>query len=247
MRTGQRDATSKGQKWTRQQEEEWLAFQAFQKDYPLPSGTVERSDKPDVVIHGDRKLGIEITSLHIADGRDAASEQRQVKPREHTVALAQEIHNKAGGRPIELVIGFDPGCPITDARAMAHAIAEVAAYVQRGAPGQVDQLTYEHLGCVDFMYLSGEYANPRWKVQQGYYVPMLRVDRVKEIVSEKVEKAREYRPCDALWLVITVDFWDPAQDQDIEWPEGERIVCGPYDRVFLHKAAYRHVVEVQRA
>ncbi|MBB6582876.1 hypothetical protein HXP36_14200 [Ralstonia solanacearum] len=97
------------------------------------------------------------------------------------------------------------------------------------------------------MYLSGEYAKPRWRVQQGYRVPMLQVDRVREIVTEKIEKAKTYQPCDALWLVITVDFWNPAQDQEIEWPKDERIDCGPYERVFLHKPAYRRVVEVPHA
>jgi hypothetical protein len=97
------------------------------------------------------------------------------------------------------------------------------------------------------MYLSGEYAEPRWRVQQGYQVPQLQVDRVREVVAEKIEKAKEYQPCDAMWLVITVDFWNPAQDQDIEWPVDERIDCGPYERVFLHKPAYRRVVEVPHA
>ncbi len=247
MSIEQRNEASKERKWTKQQKEEWQAFQSFQKDYPLPKGIIERTDKPDVVIHGDRKLGIEITSLHIADGRDAASEQRQAKPRQRAVMLAQEIHSKAGGRPIELVIGFDPKCPITNAKATAHAIAEVAAHVQHGAPGQIEQLTLQHLCCVNFMYLSGEYAEPRWRVQQSYQVPMLRVDRVREIVAEKIGKAKEYQPCDAMWPVITVDFWSPAQDQDIEWPTDERIDCGHYERVFLHKPAYRRVVEVPHA
>jgi hypothetical protein len=62
--------------WTKQQEEEWKAFQSFQKDYSLPDGAVERSDRPDVLIHGDKTLGIELTTLYIVDGQVAASEQR---------------------------------------------------------------------------------------------------------------------------------------------------------------------------
>lgn len=239
--------TKRKQEYTKQQEEEWLVFQSFSKDHPLPNGLVERSDKPDVLIHGERTLGIEITTLHIQDGQIAGCEQNQVKPRQRAVELAQEIHIKAGGRPIELAIGFDSEYPITDAKVTAHAIAEVAAHVQLGAAGLIDQLTYEHICCVNFMYLSGEYANPKWKVQQSYLVPTLQVDRVREVVAEKIYKAKQYQPCDAMWLLITVDFWNPAQDQDIEWPTDERIDCGPFERVFLYKPAFRRVVEVPRA
>ncbi|MFM0157754.1 hypothetical protein [Paraburkholderia sediminicola] len=230
--------------WTRQQQEELRLFQSFRNDYALPAGTIEHADKPDVLIHGDRTLGIELTTLYIVDGQDAASEQRQTKPREHVVARAQELHVEAGGRPIELAIGFDPRFPITDVEGLARSIAEVAAYVQRGEPGQVEEATYDQLCYLNFIYFSGEWANPRWFVQQSYSVPILQVNRVREVVADKIEKAKEYRPCDAYWLVITVDFWDPAQDQDIEWPTGQIVDCGPFERVFLHKPAYRRVIEI---
>jgi hypothetical protein len=233
--------------WTKQQEEEWNAFQSFQSDYSLPDGTIEHSDKPDLMIHGDRTLGIELTSLYIVDGRDAKSEQRQTKPRERVVARAQELHVEAGGRPIELAIGFNPEFPITDVDGLAHSIAEVAQYVQRGAPGQVEQPTYDHLDCINFVHFSGEWANPRWFVQQSYSAPMLRVNRVREIIADKIDKAKGYRSCDAYWLIITMDFWSPAQDQDIEWPTGESVDHGPFEHIFLHKPAYRRVIEVPRA
>jgi hypothetical protein len=84
--------------WTRQREEEWKAFQSFQNDYSLPDGAIERSDKRDVLIHGDRTLGIELTSLFIVDGRDATSEQRQTKPRERVVAPGASVTSHNEGR-----------------------------------------------------------------------------------------------------------------------------------------------------
>lgn len=244
MRNVRKNEASATTKWTKQQEEEWQTFQSFLNDFSVPSGTIERSDKPDVLIHGDKMLGIELTSLYLVDGQDASSEQRQTKPRDRAVTRAQEIHTSAGGRPIELAIGFNPRIPITEVEALARNLAEVAAYVQRGGRGRIDEATYDHLCCINFMYSSGECANPRWRVQQGYSVPALRVDRVREVVAEKIQKAKEYQLCDAYWLVISVDFWDPAQDQEIEWPVGEFLDCGPFERVFLHKPAYRHVTQI---
>lgn len=231
---------------TKQQTEELEAFRLFQRDYRLPEGTLEFSDKPDVLIHGDITLGIELTALHIQDGGDEASEQRQAKRREEVLICAQNIHRHAGGNPIELVVGFDRACTIKDVHATAKAIAKVAARIQDDQRGEIEYLAYKHIGGVNFMYLTGEYADARWRVQQSHQVPNLQVNRVKKIVADKIERAGKYQDCDELWLVITVDFWDPAQDQAIEWPTEPPIDCGPFKHVFLHKPAFRQVVEVPR-
>ncbi|WP_155641273.1 hypothetical protein [Burkholderia cepacia] len=68
---------------TKQQEGEWRAFQSFLNDYPLPSGAVEHSDKPDVLIHGERMLGIELTSLYMMSQQHRLgwrNETRQLSP-----------------------------------------------------------------------------------------------------------------------------------------------------------------------
>ena len=38
-------------------------FEMFQRDYSIPDGDVEYGDKPDVVVHGARTIGIEITNF----------------------------------------------------------------------------------------------------------------------------------------------------------------------------------------
>lgn len=96
------------------------------------------------------------------------------------------------------------------------------------------------------MYLSGEWANPKWQVLQSYSVPVLQVDRVRRAIADKTEKAKKYQQCDAYWLLITVDFWDPSQDQGVDWPGGEVLEFGPYERIFLYKSTYRRVVEIPR-
>jgi hypothetical protein len=242
------DANSKEKMEKR--EREWKLFESFRNDYTVPIGTAELSDRPDILIRGDKLLGVEITNLHIVEGKELTSEQRQKIPRERVVSRAQKLHADAGGPPVELSIGFNPACPIKDAadvEAIAAAIAEIAFHVQLGPPGRVDSLTFEHLCCLSLMYLGGEYADPRWKVLQGYSVPMLQVNRVRQVVEEKARKAKDYQPCDAYWLLIAVDFWDPAQDQEVEWPSTEGVDYGPYERIVLYKPAFRRVVEVPRA
>jgi hypothetical protein len=36
-------------------------FEMFRRDYPLPIGSIDYGDKPDVILNGERKIGIEIT------------------------------------------------------------------------------------------------------------------------------------------------------------------------------------------
>jgi hypothetical protein len=68
--------------------------------------------------------------------------------------------------------------------------------------------------------------------------------RVKEVIASKTKKIPGYQKCDAYWLLLIVDFWDPAQDQYIDWPVDEFIERTPFERVLLYKPAFRQVVEV---
>lgn len=56
-------------KLTDQQILEQKYFEQFAQHYPIPCGAIEYSDKPDILIHGDIKLGIEIAHLYKVDGK----------------------------------------------------------------------------------------------------------------------------------------------------------------------------------
>jgi hypothetical protein len=60
-------------------------FEQFRTHFPLPTGSVEYTDKPDVIVHGARKLGIEIANLYLVDGGDPSSEQAQRRVRERVL------------------------------------------------------------------------------------------------------------------------------------------------------------------
>jgi hypothetical protein len=96
------------------QEIEQYYFEMFRKDYPLPHGTVIYDDKPDVILDGDKKIGIEITNFFLEKGNLTKSEQIQRKLREKVIKSAQHNYQKMGGKKIELSIGFDKKNPIRD-------------------------------------------------------------------------------------------------------------------------------------
>jgi hypothetical protein len=52
-------------------------FEKFRDIFSLPQGCVIYGDKPDVIISGARKIGIEITNFFIQSGNLLESEQLQ--------------------------------------------------------------------------------------------------------------------------------------------------------------------------
>ena len=218
-------------------------FGLFRSHYALPAGRIEYKDKPDVILHGERRLGIEIANLYIADGGDPSSEQIQRRRRKEVVARAQSLHRQAGGRGIELWATFDLGCPIYDTEPLARKLVEIAMRVEN-SPGQVSPLTFVHVPELLVLYHSGkEHEDAEWRDNSGHAVPLLSVDRVRELVAGKSAKVSGYKGCDAYWLLLVVDFMDPAQDQYIEWPDGVTLARSPFERILIYKPQFGKVVE----
>jgi hypothetical protein len=64
------------------------------------------------------------------------------------------------------------------------------------------------------------------------------------MVAEKMKKLAGYRPCDKYWLLLVVDFMDPAQDQDIAWPADASALRARFERVLIYKPQFGQVTEV---
>ncbi|MGN3966820.1 hypothetical protein ACS0ZG_32490 [Burkholderia gladioli] len=73
------------------QERERAVFEMFASSFELPAGAISYGDKPDVIIDGARKIGIEITHLYHVDGDDPDSEQVQRRNRKAVVEQAQRL------------------------------------------------------------------------------------------------------------------------------------------------------------
>src|SRR5947209_3874794 len=100
-------SNSNGPSLSEQQRIERHYFERFRKIYPLPSQSVTFGDKPDLILTGERKIGIEITNFYVTEGERPESEQRQRQRRESVVSRAQALYEGALGKNIELTFGFD--------------------------------------------------------------------------------------------------------------------------------------------
>lgn len=229
----------------RQRKAEQRDFESFARDYDLPEGAVEYSDKPDVLIRGERVLGIELANLHKVDGGRSDSEKVQSIHRAEVIALAEQLHRSRGGRSIELWVDFSPDHPILSVKKTATALAEIASSIANEVDGHESCSAYEDSPEIRFLYHTGKaYDDARWRSCQSHSVPALATERVREIVAAKSRKISGYRKCAAYWLLLIVDFWDPSQDQYIHWPQSERLGPTPFERVLLYKPAFRQIVRI---
>lgn len=219
-------------------------FEQFRRDFPVPDGCIEYSDKPDVRITGASKIGIEISRLYIVNGADPSSEQRQHQRRARVVAEAQALHKKLGGRLIELHVEFNPGKPIQDIKNVAEILAGLAMEIQAepqikawNPPTESDYFRHlQHNGI--------DYPDSKWTNMQSFSVPFLDIGRLEAVVREKTKKAAEYESCDEYWLLLVVDFMDLAQDQTLVLPQKFKLPLSAFSKVLVYKPQFHEVLHV---
>lgn len=223
---------------------EYHYFEQFRRDYELPAVVVEYADAPDVRLKGDKYIGVEMARLYVKDGTDPSSEQVQTSRRDQVLSLAREIRSQEGGRSIELFVDFDPAKPITDVPASARRLALLAKEIEGDPITLVGDLSGNAEG-LRFVYHSGvEHPAMRWRSLQVFNVPNLDPSRITAMVAEKTKKASKYAPCDEYWLLLVIDFFDPAQDQEIVLPQSFRLDPNPFQRVLLYKPQFGQVMEI---
>jgi len=223
-------------------------FEMFRKDYPLPDGIAEYGDKPDVILRGERTVGIEITNFFLEEGTLPKSEQAQRRARDEVLFKAQRIYEMKNGRKIKLAFGFDKAVPICDRNKLAKKIADLATRVETRATGQLRRDLFQDIPELSFAYLISDAAeDDRWQVIQVYSTPMMSLEQLKKIIEEKEVKSKDYRPCACYWLLVVVEFIDPAQDQEIRIDGLDTLRSEVFERVLIYRTAFGHVLETNTA
>jgi hypothetical protein len=219
-------------------------FEMFRRDYPLPIGSIDYGDKPDVILNGERKIGIEITNFFLEKGNLPESEQIQREAREKIVSEAQRIYQEGNGKNIELTFGFNKARAIGDQKKLVKNMVELAKGVEGWETGALLRENLEKIPELSYVYLNAqEYQDAKWRIAQLYTVPLMSTEGLRKIIKEKEEKSKEYRPCDAYWLLVVIDFADMAQDQEIQIDNFEEIVSDTFEKIIVYKTVFGHVLE----
>jgi hypothetical protein len=227
------------------QDREKYYFELFLKDYPLPPGTVIYGDKPDVVIDGERKIGIEITNFYHKRGDLPESEQKQSRRRKQVVSTAQNKYQEQNGKKFEISFGFDKSCPIEDKKTLIDQLIHLAMQIQNCETGEIGRDVFNHIPELSFVYLNNqEYEDTKWRIVQVNDVPILVMERLIDIVKKKEQLSKNYKKCDVYWLLVVVDFMNSAQDQDIQ-VDVKKIETDVFERVIVYKPIIGHVLEAK--
>lgn len=223
-------------------------FERFRQAYALPPGTVSYADKPDVLVTGQRVVGIEITNFYLEPGSDEASEQRQRCRRYEVASEAQRLYLADGGKNIELTIKFAANKPITSAnrKILPKKLARFAACIDTRPMGPYYPESFPDMPEIASIWSSGrEWPNPTWvRPGQVYSYEEMSAARLRKIVAEKESKAADYAPCDAYWLLIVVDWADAAQDQEIT-TTGLKVPSELFEKIIVYKPGFEDIAEVK--
>lgn len=200
------------------QEIEHHYFELFRRIYPLPQGEIEDyRDKPDIIIHGQQKLGIEIRQFYIEEGGLTESEQRQRDIRKCVIQKAHQEYLKKGGKnDINFSFNKNHPIPIRDIRKLVSKIVGVIFRLEVIETGGIRISNYfSDIPELDFIYINPNiYSNPKWIYRQSHIgFNTMSIDKLTQILEDKEKKVEEFEKCDIYWLLIIIDSFDRAQEQ----------------------------------
>jgi len=221
-------------------------FEQFRKYFTLPPGNIIYGDRPDIIIDGPIRVGIEITNFFIKEGSLLESEQIQRKLREKVVSKAQNIYKARNRKKIEISFGFDENNPIKNQNDLINKIVDIALKVEKFETGGIGKELFKGIPQLSFVYLnSGPYEDAKWRVTQLYEVPIMSRDQLINIVRDKENSAGKYKKCDVYWLLVVIDFINPAQDQDIINNSFEKIRTEVFEKVIVFKTLFGDILEAK--
>jgi hypothetical protein len=164
-------------------------FREFQDIYPTPEGRIvdgDEQERPDIVIDGPRKIGIEITNFYLQPGEVSESEQRQRQYRSKIVAEAQKFYREGGGRNIEQAFSFDKERPIDPSgqKGIARKLAHLAKRIDRRPSGNIEKSSFSECPPeVASVYVSDrEYLDAKWRVMQVHSADFMSKGRLETII-----------------------------------------------------------------
>ena len=226
------------------QEIEQHYFEKFRKDYPLPIGNIDYGDQPDVILKGERQIGIEITNFFIEKGELSESEQVQRTARKKVVSEAQSIYQTSNGRKTELTFGFNKAKPILDQKELVNKIVALAKHIEGCKTGDIRKIFFQEIPELSSVFLNAkEYKDAKWQVCQVYGTPRISRDRLVNIIRDKEVRTKKYKKCDAYWLLVIVESFDRAQEQTFPSNGFEKIQTKVFEKIIIYDSNFGNVLE----
>jgi len=220
-------------------------FEKFCNEKLLPSGEISHQDKPDFVLKlgGVRKIGIEMTCFYLEDGKLSVSEQRQRKLRERIIAEAQQEYQKRNNKKVELSITFNELSNVCRKKLVRELVLLVERLIKENKTKVIRRHEFEKIPEIFFMYLNQkEYKDAKWNAGKVYDGRVMSRDQLIKIIRRKEEASKKYEKCESYWLLVTVDPFDRAQDQEIQIDNFEKIESNIFEKIFVYNTSLGHIL-----
>jgi hypothetical protein len=232
------------------QEIERHYFELFRRIYPLPNGQVIYRDKPDIIIEGEKRLGIEVTIFYLERGELQQSEQNQRRIRKVVLERAQEMYIHKSGK-FEINFSFNRDHPIMNIQKLTCKIVQKMFELEKASLTEgISGYYLKDIPELDFVYINPNlYINPKWRNDQSHIgFKTMSVDKIKQILIDKERKAEKYIKCGAYWLLLVIDSFDRAQEQIIPQKilNGEvKLASDVYEKIIIFQTAPEYVLELK--
>lgn len=217
-------------------------FERFSGHYPLPEGKITFQDKPDVLIidEDNRTIGIEITAL--LPDEDALNQHAK---RQNVVKKAHSIFKrKHEDTTAEYAFGFKDTAVIQQVKPLAITIAQTVSGFPMLGDGFVDRQHYRDIPELLSIYKTGEYEDAAWRDYRVYSPPILSRETLENMIKDKEKKAKCYKKCDAYWLLMYVNFINPASDIEITNGQIPSIKSDIFEKVIIFRTVMNQVREL---
>lgn len=230
------------------QELEKYHFNEFILHYEIPNGKIIYHDKPDIIIESESRIGIEITNYYIKSGNDKNSEQRQKDIRNDILELAQQkYYQKSEGHNIHLSVTFNDKIKAKAKQEIAKNIVEMALQLTALPEGEICQSVFEHIDEIQYVYYrTTRNKELKWNTVQSYDVTPISINELIRIIDEKNNKIKDYEDCNSFWLLITMDYFDPAQYQELSILDDYVFEKSKFSKIIVFLSKFGHFKELKQ-
>ena len=222
-----------------QDELEWRCIKSFKDAYAsFPEGEIIKSERPDFIICGDKKIGIEHSYLFRGDGKDIFSIQRQDKLKSIILEGASNKIKKASVKQLSVFVSFEEKTQIEPANLniLIDFLAEKVISFKKPTkerPSTIGKYylePHQNLFSMIQLYDFGD-VHPLWKRMDVFSVESIeKNDYFEKLIGQKNKK--QYVGCDELWLLITIDYFNPSSQQYVPKDFKVNIKESVFDSIF---------------
>lgn len=237
---------------------EFTHLEHFKGVCPLfPDGEIEKSEKPDFVVHSqDNLLGIEHTEIFQPGPTDGTSLQAQDNIVQKVVSKAKNLYLEGHSQPLLVQVLFNHNTKLgrKDVDRLAERIVHLVIMtpIEPGNPITLKR-NRENSECFpNEIVMLHIYAHPngkvnKWRSSSAGWIPEITPEYLQEIIDQKEKKLDNYKSkCSEIWLLIVADDLRNPSSVDLTKLALAHQYSTRFNRVFFFWNSTRHYRELHR-